>query len=331
VLDAVPRRRGTPVIVTEAGYTTAPTPFRSVRVTPAEQARYLRQIMDLPVVRSGRIRAVVWFNLQDNPRWPGGLRTLDGRPKQSHAVFRRLARSGTLPADLRVRSPIRLTRAQLLVNQRISQAAIRRLASVQRRLDRGLTRDDLRPGGIRAASFGPDVTMAHDVPGAAPAPPPLARRPADPPPPARRSGAAASVRRSAAQLLVNQRVAQAAVRRADGLSRRLAGGLTGGDLRDGAIDAARLAPGSRVVATRAGFVAAPSRTRVRAPGHRAGDAVRLTAAQVAVNQRISQAAVRRANTLARTLAAGITSDHIRPGSLTAADLAPPLRAAAGAG
>ncbi len=293
-----------------------------MRVTPAQQARYLRQIMGLPVVRSGRIRAVVWFNLQDNPRWPGGLRRLDGRAKASHAVFRRLARTGRLTADLRVRAPIRLTRTQLLVNQRISQAAIRRVASVERRLDRGLTRDDLRPGGIRAGSFGPGVTVARDVPGAAPTPPPLTRRPTDPSPPARRAGAAASVRLTAAQLLVNQRVAQAAVRRADGLARRLAGGLTGGDIRDGAIDGARLAPGLRVVATRPGPAVAPSRTRVRPPGRRVPGAVRLTTAQVAVNQRISQAAVRRANELARTLAAGITSDHIRPGSVTAADLDP---------
>jgi hypothetical protein len=49
---------------------------------------------------------------------------------------------------------------------------------------------------------------------------------------------------------------------------------------------------------------------------------------VAVNRRISQAAVRRANVQAQTLAAGITSDHIRPGSLTAAELDPQLSAAA---
>ena len=57
----------------------------------------------------------------------------------------------------------------------------------------------------------------------------------------------------------------------------------------------------------------------------------LTVAQVAVNQRISQAAVRRANLLALTFAAGITSGHIRPGSLTAAALDPTLRTAAAAG
>lgn len=100
-LDRLPRRRGTPVVVTEAGYTTARTPFRTVRVTPARQARNLRQIMRLPVVRGGRISAIIWFNLQDNPRWPGGLLNAAARPKPSHRAFRRLARAGPLPADLR--------------------------------------------------------------------------------------------------------------------------------------------------------------------------------------------------------------------------------------
>ncbi|HSJ72857.1 MAG TPA: hypothetical protein VK904_00955, partial [Miltoncostaeaceae bacterium] len=91
-LDAVPRRRGMPVYITEAGYTTARTPYRDVRVTRRQQARYLRQIARLPIVRSPRIRAVVWFNLQDNPDWPGGLRTRGGRPKPSHAAFRAVVR-----------------------------------------------------------------------------------------------------------------------------------------------------------------------------------------------------------------------------------------------
>ena len=64
-LDAVPRRRGVPVYITEFGYTTSATPFRTVRVTEAQQAAYLRQIMRLPQVRGGRVRALIWFNLQD--------------------------------------------------------------------------------------------------------------------------------------------------------------------------------------------------------------------------------------------------------------------------
>ncbi len=178
-LDAVPRRRGTPVYLTEVGYTTAATPFRTVRVTPGQQAAYLRQIMGLPVVRSPRVRALVWFNLQDNPNWPAGLRYGSGRVKPSHSVFARLARASRLTDDLRVRPAVALTRRQLLINQRISQTAVRRLALVQRRLDAGLTRDDLRPGGIAPRAFGPGVT-ATPAAGAV-APPALRRAPRSPP------------------------------------------------------------------------------------------------------------------------------------------------------
>jgi hypothetical protein len=101
VLDAVPRRRGTPVYLTEVGYTTARTPFRRVRVSRAQQARYLRQIASSPVVRRHRVRALIWFNLQDNPNWPGGLRDLRGRPKPSLRAFVRLARGSRLTPDLR--------------------------------------------------------------------------------------------------------------------------------------------------------------------------------------------------------------------------------------
>jgi polysaccharide biosynthesis protein PslG len=88
-LDAA--RPGIPLYVTEASYTTSPTPFRRVVFTIAQQRAYLRQIFALPVVRGPRVPAVIWFNLQDNPSWPGGLLLEDGSPKPSFAAFRRVA------------------------------------------------------------------------------------------------------------------------------------------------------------------------------------------------------------------------------------------------
>ncbi len=322
-LDAVPRRRGTPVYLTEIGYTTAATPFRDVRVSPAQQAAYLRQITGLPAVRSARVRALIWFNLQDNPNWPGGLRFEDGRVKPSHAVFTRLARASRLTADLRVRPPVTLSRRQLLINQRISQAAVRRLALVDRRLDDGLTRDDLRPGGMAPPAFGPGVS-ASAASSTAP-PPPLGRAPETPPAPSRRPGAAARVRLASGQLLINQRVSQAAVRRANGLEARLRAGLSGGDIRPGAIDAARLAPGVTVTQATPPPTPAPPTATVVAPGRRGGGGVRLSVAQLRVNQRIAQAGVRRANALAATLATGFSQGDFRPGSVTAESLDPGLR------
>jgi hypothetical protein len=94
------KKKGMKLYVTEAGYTTAATPFRNVQVTPAVQNAYLRQLFNLPAVRSPRLAAVVWFNLQDNPNWPAGLLFADGRPKPSYASFRRIA-SRPIPGPLR--------------------------------------------------------------------------------------------------------------------------------------------------------------------------------------------------------------------------------------
>lgn len=101
-LDRHRHRRGMPVYITEAGYTTAPTPFRSVQFSPAQQARFLRDIARLPVMRNPRLKAVIWFNLQDNANWPSGLLGRDPHmaPKPSWSAFRPIARLRPLPHDL---------------------------------------------------------------------------------------------------------------------------------------------------------------------------------------------------------------------------------------
>jgi hypothetical protein len=86
-LDAI--RPGLPLYITEAGYTTAPTPFRTSSVTEEQQADYLDQIFDLPQLRSDRIRTVVWFNFQDNVNWPAGLLREDESRKPSYERFLR--------------------------------------------------------------------------------------------------------------------------------------------------------------------------------------------------------------------------------------------------
>jgi hypothetical protein len=91
-LDTRARTRGMPLYITEAGYTTGGTIFRNTKVSPAKQRLYLRQMFALPVVRGPRVPVVVWFNLQDNRFWPGGLIEESGRPKPSLAAFRAIAR-----------------------------------------------------------------------------------------------------------------------------------------------------------------------------------------------------------------------------------------------
>lgn len=84
-------RPGLGIAITEAGYTTAETPYRKTFVPEEEQAANLRDIFRMPVVRDPRVRVIVWFNLQDNPNWPAGLIREDGSRKPSYEVFRELA------------------------------------------------------------------------------------------------------------------------------------------------------------------------------------------------------------------------------------------------
>jgi hypothetical protein len=95
------KKKGMKLYITEAGYTTESTPFRTVKVSPAQQALYLKQIFNLRAVKSSRVAAVVWFNLQDNVNWPGGLLTAAGVKQPSYAPFTRLA-ARAIPANLRV-------------------------------------------------------------------------------------------------------------------------------------------------------------------------------------------------------------------------------------
>jgi hypothetical protein len=65
-----------PILITEMGYTTAKTPYRATAVTEEQQAEYLPQAMEL-LAKQPRIRLAMWFNMQDNPDWPGGLLRFD--------------------------------------------------------------------------------------------------------------------------------------------------------------------------------------------------------------------------------------------------------------
>jgi hypothetical protein len=78
---------GLPLYITEAGYTTAATPYRDTRVTEEQQAQYLTDIFTLPQLATPRIPTVVWFNMQDNANWPAGLMREDLSRKPSYDRF----------------------------------------------------------------------------------------------------------------------------------------------------------------------------------------------------------------------------------------------------
>jgi len=94
------KKKGMKLFITEAGYTTASTDWRKTKVTFAQQRLYLNQMFALKDVKSPRVAAVVWFNMQDNANWPGGILTEAGAKKPSYNAFVAVARK-PIPGNLR--------------------------------------------------------------------------------------------------------------------------------------------------------------------------------------------------------------------------------------
>jgi len=217
-------------------------------------------------------------------------------------------------------SKITLSENQLLINQRIDQAAIRRANGVQAWIDHGVESRDLCQ-----AALGTGELVTGSVGGYTGVPATYAQpdpRPVEIPPAV--AGDPSKVTLTVNQLLINQRISQAAIRRLNALKARLDGGLTGGDVTDGAVGRAQLLAGTTVLFTPPVAPAAASVTGIAPASPGDPSKVTLSVNQLLINQRISQAAVKRANELIHRLGEGIGPDEIRNGGLTAADLAPGL-------
>jgi hypothetical protein len=215
---------------------------------------------------------------------------------------------------------ITLSVTQLKINQRIYAAALRRADALDGWLRARIATRDLCGGGIGASSLGAGVEIGPALgPPAAPAPAPtpraLAIRPA-----ADKSGVAFTL--SVEQLRINQRIASAALRRANALSARLDAGLSGGDIRAGAVSADRI--GATIAAIRVSATAppAPTRTVITPAAEKTGVVFTLSAAQLRINQRIGQAAIRRLNEVRGRLLDGISGDELRRATVTGANLTP---------
>ena len=212
-------------------------------------------------------------------------------------------------------------RRQMLISQRIAQTAVRRLNASQEWLDQGLVTGDLIGGGLGRADLAPSiitapVTPTHAIEEAAPRPIVVAA------PEGR--GDASSIRVTVKQLRINQRIAAAAVRRANAIEARLERGLTGGDLRGAVVTIGKLEPGLTVASTLPG-VAPPASQTILAPLGQQGGRVRINRKQLRINQRISQAAARRANELIERLERGLSGADFQDGSIATANLVDPLR------
>jgi len=217
---------------------------------------------------------------------------------------------------------VKLTVQQLLINQRIDQAGINRANSLKAFLDGNITRDYIRDSSLCPAVYGGiglTGTATGQVPGPFSPRKPIAITNAP------RSGD--TLQLTAEQLLINQRISQAVIIRANTLRARLAAKLTGGDVTDGAITAAKNLTGLSfgTILTLAPQPGTSGFTIPTPP--RSGDQVRLTAQQLLINQRISQAAINRLNAIRLKLETGLTGGDFKIASITVVDLDPSLRPA----
>lgn len=139
----------------------------------------------------------------------------------------------------------------------------------------------------------------------------------------RPSGRGGTVKETAAQLKTNQRISQAAVRRANALIALLKGGLGPGNIRDGSLIAADFNESVSIGGAETTAVTPPGTidpVPVAAPKPSSGT-VRFTPGQLRTNQRISQVAVLRANAVADLLSNGLTGQNVRDASLDGRELA----------
>jgi hypothetical protein len=128
------------------------------------------------------------------------------------------------------------------------------------------------------------------------------------------------LRFTARQVLINRRISQAAVARANALAKRFDDGLTGGDIVDGAITSRKLVPGLRFGSI--GARPAQPRRPFSVPKLDTGSirSTKVTEADLIANQRRSQAAIRRLNLLIARVNEGFSAEDFQPGSLSGTDI-----------
>jgi hypothetical protein len=90
-------RPGAPIYVTETGYHTSYNRYHRYFVTEAQQAAWLNDTVKA-ANRYPRVEVAMWFNLQDNPFWTGGLRRGNMTPKPAWNAFVAQAGASTRPA-----------------------------------------------------------------------------------------------------------------------------------------------------------------------------------------------------------------------------------------
>ena len=212
-------------------------------------------------------------------------------------------------------SPIRLNGRTLLINRRIATAVLLREKAIRDRLKRGIGARDIENGVLYSGSFSSEVTVAgNETAASTPATSPQAIKVPKLP------KAKRVPRFSRKELARNNQLNRAAILRVNALIDRLEKGLTGDDVKDGAITPSKLAPGLRFDAV--GTVAQSPPTPFKAirvpfkslpPG-------RITEAMLLADQRRAQTAIRRLNVLLAQFRDGFSVDDFAPGALSSKDV-----------
>ena len=210
---------------------------------------------------------------------------------------------------------VTLTTSQLLTNQRISQAAVLRSNGALNALNAGLPAKAFRTSGLGAPAFGAGVPLTGTAMPAAPSNSLgyLVTIPT-------KSGSGGQVSLTQEQLLINQRISQAAVLRSNAVRDRLNQGLTAAQVGAGAITSANLLPGLSFGPLGANSAGTP--ITVPSANSGSGSNVTLSTQQLLINQRISQVAVRRSNLNIASLQAGLTQDAIASGGISSQNVTP---------
>lgn len=225
------------------------------------------------------------------------------------------------PPVTRPPDPVRATLTGLLIEQRISSAAIRRTRSVEEWINAGLITADLAGGSLTGRELMPGIGTRVGQPHAVSVPSP---RPLDIPEP-ERTGPVEPASTLRAQLAINQRISVVAVARINALTERMNGGLTGGDIRAQQVGLGQLQNTLYVTGKPANIVSpAASTTNVVVPPDTGRSSIRLSDAQALINQRIAQAAVRRSNALLDLVRAGIPGESFQEDTIGSDRLGPSL-------
>jgi len=89
---------GAPIYVTETGYHTSYNRYHRYFVSERQQKSWLTQTQQV-ANRYPRVEVAMWFNLQDNPYWTGGLLREDLSQKPAWDAFRQATAGQSRPAD----------------------------------------------------------------------------------------------------------------------------------------------------------------------------------------------------------------------------------------